>query len=206
MTPFKFRTLESAPAESRPLLQSKQKECGFVPHLEGQLAASPLVLRAYSTLFEQFESSSLSPAERLIVLLASSVENRDAFGVAAWTHRARESRYLPPTVIEALRMGDAIGNPRQDVLANLARQIARRGGRASGVPVAAFLAAGYQEHQVMEVLLGVSVAAMGAYASNLLQTPLNWELQLDWWTAPLRDPARDPLSSDQAAAKRTHAA
>jgi alkylhydroperoxidase family enzyme len=205
MTPFKSRSLESAPDASKPLLQGILKQFGFVPHLEGQLAAAPAALKAYIAMFEQFESSSLSPAERLVVLLASSVENRDAYGVAAWTHLARHSRFLSPAVIDALRVGDVVGNLRQDGLANLARQIVRRGGRSS--PLAAFLAAGFQPEQGLEVLLGVSLATMGAYASSLLRTPLNWELQPDWWAAPLREPLPDPLCSDSLVAPlQTHAA
>jgi alkylhydroperoxidase family enzyme len=207
VTYFKLRSLESAPEASRPVLQGTLKQFGFLPYLEGQLAAAPAALKAYCAMFDQFESTSLSPAERLVVLLAASVESRDAYGVAAWTHLARQSCYLLPAVIDALRMGNVIGNQRQDSLANLTRQIVRRGGRGHGTALAAFLAAGFQQEQALEVLLGVSLATMGAYASSLLRTPLNWELQPDWWVAPLPESDADPLPADCSAAPlHTHAA
>lgn len=191
MTPFKLRSLESAPAEAKPLLQRKLHRHGFVPHLAAQLAASPEALKAYSSLSHQFQSTSLSPGEQLVVLLAASVELRDALGVATWTHLARKTLYLLPPHIEALRFGDVLGNPRLDALANLARQIARRDGRGNGVAMAAFVAAGYEQAQALDVLVGVSQAIVGAHAACLLQTPLNGELQPDWWMAPLREPVKD---------------
>ncbi len=207
MTPFKFRTLETAPEEAKPLLQRKLNQFGFVPHLAGQLAASPEALKAYTSLLHQFQCTSLSPGEQLVVLLAASVENRDALGVATWTHLARKTLYLAPNLIDALRRGDVLGNPKLDALANLTRQIVHRGGRAHGVPLAAFVAAGYVHQQALEVLVGVSLAAMATYAGNLLQTPLNGEFQPDWWSAPLRDdPKQTPDPGADLATIRTQAA
>lgn len=207
MTPFKFRTLETAPDEAKPLLQRKLNQFGFVPHLAGQLAASPEALKAYTALLHQFQCTSLSPGEQLVVLLAASVESRDALGVATWTHLARKTLYLAPNLIDALRLGDVVCIPKLDALANLARQIVHRGGRAHGVALASFLAAGYQPQQALEVLVGVSLATMGAYAGNLLQTPLNGELQPDWWSAPLREVSKDSQSlGPDAASIRTQAA
>ena len=40
-----------------------------------------------------------------------------------------------------------------------------------------FLAAGYSQANVLEVVLGVSLATLCNYANNLAQTPINPELQ-----------------------------
>jgi alkylhydroperoxidase family enzyme len=41
----------------------------------------------------------------------------------------------------------------------------------------AFLAAGYNQGQALEVVLGVSLATLCNYANNLAKTPINPELQ-----------------------------
>ena len=47
MTDFIFHTLESAPEESRKMLEAVEKRMGFIPNLYLAFAESPRMLEAY---------------------------------------------------------------------------------------------------------------------------------------------------------------
>src|SRR5262245_6617654 len=64
MTHFTLHTPETAPAESRPLLESIGRSFGFVPNLFGVFAESPAALRGALAVYEAFAKSSLSPVEQ----------------------------------------------------------------------------------------------------------------------------------------------
>jgi len=64
MKPFTVHTLESAPQASKTLLESSQKDWGFIPTLHGVLAESAPTLEAYQQLFKLSTQSSMSPAEQ----------------------------------------------------------------------------------------------------------------------------------------------
>lgn len=184
MALFYSHTLETAPAESRALLEERVHEVGFLPNLDAQLAEVPGVLQAYSWLGDQFDHTSLSAVERQVVLLAVSVENEDEFSVAAHTHIARDNVGLDDRSITELRHGRPLSDARLDALATFTRAVVRSRGKAQGVPLAAFLGAGYTLKQALEVLLGVTLITMGAYASHLMNTAINDQLDPERWRRP----------------------
>ena len=75
--------LETAPEESRPLLEKIRKSYKFIPNLYGTFANSPVLLEGYLGLESVFEKGSLTVAERHLVLLAASIENDCKYCAAA---------------------------------------------------------------------------------------------------------------------------
>ncbi|HCM06019.1 MAG TPA: carboxymuconolactone decarboxylase, partial [Oceanospirillales bacterium] len=63
MSNFKIHTVESAPAESKAILEGAQKQNGFIPGLYGVLAESPNTLKAYTQLHGLFADSSFNAEE-----------------------------------------------------------------------------------------------------------------------------------------------
>jgi len=68
-----LHTLESAPAESIGILTEAKRKFGMIPNLLGILAEAPSALKAYLSIAEIFEQSSLNPTEQQVVLLTTSV-------------------------------------------------------------------------------------------------------------------------------------
>src|SRR5262245_27521376 len=89
MTQFTAHTAESAPAASRPLLEGIGRSFGFVPNLFGVFAESPAALRGALAIYEAFSTSSLSPAEQQLVMLAVSEANDCEYCVAAHSTLAK---------------------------------------------------------------------------------------------------------------------
>ncbi|MFZ5558518.1 MAG: carboxymuconolactone decarboxylase family protein [Pseudomonadota bacterium] len=64
----------------------------------------PLLLKAYVTLKDLFDNTSLTPTEQQIVLLAASFQNQCEYCVAAHTVIAGMQK-VPPGVVDAIRDG-----------------------------------------------------------------------------------------------------
>jgi len=181
MTHFKMHTIETAPEVSRPMLEAIRKELGFVPNQYAGLADSPVALKAFLTLSDLFAKSSLSPIEQQVVALAISVENGCEFSVSAHSAIARGAVKVPGPIIEALRTGGKLPEPRLETLATFVRTVIRAHGRVNDSAVKTFIDAGYSRAQMLDVILGVSMTTLSNYTNNILGTPLNKEFEGDRW-------------------------
>src|SRR5262249_48839492 len=75
-------TLESCPPKSKPALEGLQKALGLIPSLAATMAEAPALVNSFVGAFGQFHGSTLSPAERQVLLLSNAVANRCAWAVA----------------------------------------------------------------------------------------------------------------------------
>lgn len=180
MSLFVVHSQETAPEESRFALAGVKSKFGFVPNLMGMLADSPAALGGYLGIGEQFDKSSFTPAERHVVLLAVSFENACDYCMAAHSVVAGMSR-VPAAAIEALRTGGQLPDARLEALTRFTRAVVRQRGRVSESGVEAFLAAGFNRAQVLEVVLGVAMKTLSNYANHLAETPLDQAFSQARW-------------------------
>ena len=177
---FPVHTINSAPARSRPMLTDAGSAFGFVPNLLGMLAEAPAALEAYLGVSAAFQKSSLTPAEQQVVLLAVSVMNECQYCVAAHTTIANGAR-VPAGVVEALRGGQPIADPKLEALRRFTESVVRERGWANEA-LAAFYEAGYSRPQVLEVLVGVTQKTLSNYSNHLAETPLDGAFAKSAWT------------------------
>ena len=177
MSRLTIQTVESAPAESRERLANAEKSSGFLPNLLGVLANAPTALETYQVVSAINARSGLTATEREVVQITAATRNGCGFCVAGHTAIARKKLALPEEVIAALRNTQALRDPRLNALALFTLAVLEQRGRVSDGELAAFLKAGYAQANVLEVVLGVSLATLCNYANNLAQTPINAELQ-----------------------------
>lgn len=172
MSNLKPLTIDAAPAGSRELLQNVKQKYGFVPNLLGNMAHAPALLKSYLTLAGLFDETSLSPTERQIVLLATSVHHRCEYCVAAHTAIAGMQN-VPQDVVSALRDGVPIADSRLQALRQFAEQIVETRGWPSDESSQRFMDAGYTEAQVLEVLVGIGMKTLSNYTNHIAGTPLD---------------------------------
>ena len=172
MSKFDVHTQESAPSESQPLLEGVQKAFGFVPNVSAILAESPTTLKAYMTMSQIFDESSLTPAERQVVILAINEYNACHYCVAAHSVLA-EMHGVPVNAIDAIRDGDSIDEPRLEALRDFTSKVVDKRGWVDEVEIEAFLGAGFTLAQVLEVILGVAFKTISNYANHIAETPLD---------------------------------
>lgn len=118
-------------------------------------ASSPALLNGYVGLETAWEESSFSALERQVILLAASVENRCRYCIA--THAtALEGLKVNPQCIQAVRNRGSLGNQRLDTLVTLTRELVLERGFVAPNTWRRFLAAGFNEVALMDVLIGVA--------------------------------------------------
>jgi uncharacterized peroxidase-related enzyme len=181
MTKFTVHTMESAPEQSRPLLEGLRKAFGFVPNLFAVFAESPAALQGSLAMTEAFSASSLSPAEQQLVALAVSEANDCQFCVAAHSTIAKRIAKADPELVAAARAREPLSDPRLDSLVTFTRRLVEQRGFVADSEVAAFLAAGYSKAQVIEVLLGVGMKTFNNYVDHIAHVPLNDQFKAEAW-------------------------
>lgn len=180
---FEIHGVETAPEPSRAILESARQAFGFVPNLLGALANSPVALRAYTGLAEILEGGSLTPAERQVVLLTVSVANRCVYCVAAHTALAVGAG-VAGEVVEAIRNEQTPPDERLGTLSRVARRLVENRGWLSEGEVAAFLDAGFETAQLLEVITALAMKTLSNYTNHLAETPLDAPFQKTAWEPP----------------------
>ena len=181
MTKFTVHTMETAPARSRPLLESINKAFGFVPNLFAVFAESPAALQGALAMAEAFSASTLSPAEQQLVALAVSEANDCRFCVAAHSTIAKRVAKADPALVAATLAREPLSDPKLDALVTFTRRMVEQRGFVADADVAAFLDAGYTNGQVIEVLLGVGMKTFNNYVDHIAHVPLNDQFKAEAW-------------------------
>ncbi len=182
MITFPVHSSETAPEGSKPILAATQKKFGFVPNIIRVFAEAPAIAEAYTTVMDIFERSSLSDAEQQTVLLSVSLANGCGYCMAAHTKIA-QMRGVPSEVVEALRTGTTLPDPKLDALAVLTRSIVETRGWPSEAAKEAFFAAGYGTREYLEVIVGVTVKTLSNYVNHAADTPLDTAFDAHKWAA-----------------------
>lgn len=183
MTDFNQYDATNAPEAARPLLNTAKAAYGFVPNLLATMAESPAILEGYMTLAGILDKSTLSPAERQVVLLTASYENGCTYCMAAHSVIAQGAG-LSEDAIAAIRNGSTLPDAKQEALAEFTRVIVRERGFANEAAVNAFLGAGFTKANIFDVILGVSLKTMSNYTNHIAETPVDAAFQPQAWTKP----------------------
>jgi len=183
MVDIPIRTLDDAPEEARPLLETAKGKFGFVPNVLGELANAPAALEGYLTLSELLGRTSLSPVEQQVLLLAISFANECDYCMAAHSGGALRGG-VPQETVDALRDGTPVPDERLEALRTFAAKTTANRGHLADADVQAFLGAGYDVQQVLEVLLAVGLKTISNYTNHLARTPLDPQLEGMAWSGP----------------------
>lgn len=180
MSMFKIHTIESAPAESKPMLEGAQQSFGMVPNLLAVLSEAPGVLDAYTQLHNRFENSSFTADELTVVWQAINVEHECHYCVPAHTAIAGMMK-VDPAITEALRNETALPTEKLEKLRETTLAMVRSRGRLTDAEMDAFFAAGYTQRQLLEIVLGLSQKVISNYVNHLAHTPIDAPFQKFAW-------------------------
>lgn len=172
---------DTAPEAAREILTSAKKTYGFLPNLLGAMAEAPALVKAYTTLSRIFEETSFSAAERQVVLLTVSYENRCEYCVAAHSVVAAMQK-VPDDVVGAIRNGKPIADAKLEALRRYTTAVAASRGWPTEEDTKVFLAAGYGKQQVLEVVLGVGFKTLSNYTNHIAKTPLDEAFRKGAWS------------------------
>jgi len=183
MLDYQVHTVETAPEKSQDLMANVAEKMGFVPNILGVFAESPVALKAYLVLSAALAEGTLSNAERQIVLLTASYENECRYCMAAHTTIAAGQK-VDKSVVDALREGQPIADPKLEALRAFTREMVVNRGRLSSSDVQKVIDAGYTQAQVLEVVVGVSLKTLTNYSNHIVSPPVDPEFAANEWQHP----------------------
>ncbi len=169
---FNLPTQDTAPEASKPLLAAVKGAWGFTPNLIRLFSNSPAALKGVWALLGAFEETTLTPAERQVVLLTASIANDCHYCTAAHTTMGLGAGLTKPQ-LDAIRDDRPIDDARLEALRRFTRLLVQQRGYASEGEIQAFLVAGFEKTQVLEVVLGIAAKTLTNYTNHLAGTPLD---------------------------------
>ena len=181
---FDYLTKVDAPAESLPQIERSLKTYGFLPKLHAIMANAPATYKAYLDNFELFETATtLSPLEQQIVFQTSNYENNCHYCMPGHTYIMKAAG-MPEDIIEALREGEPLSDPKLETLRRFTQQVIELRGHLPEDKLNTFFAAGYTPRQALEVLVGLAAKLLSNFTNALAHTELDEAVKQYAWTHP----------------------
>ena len=176
------QSLETAQGKAKAVLEQAQAAVGFIPNMYARMVHSPGLLDTYLHGYAAFRNDSgFTPPEQEVVFLVISHENGCEYCVGAHSFLADMKSKLDPAVTDAIRDGLPIADAKLAALATFTRTLVKSRGLPSKAAVQSFLAAGYSEQQILEIVLAISVKTLSNYANHLFHTPLDPVFEARRW-------------------------
>ncbi|MDM1544448.1 carboxymuconolactone decarboxylase family protein [Ignatzschineria indica] len=178
MSRLTLHTLETTPKDATLRVQNVLKNSGFIPNLIAVLANAPTALEMYQEVGKINARTSLSSAEIEVVQITAAKVNECAFCVAGHTKIAVAKKLFSDETLAAIRTLTPFREEDQklDALACFTIAVMINKGAVSDEALQDFFAAGYNEQQAVEVILGIALATLCNYTNNLAQNSINQEL------------------------------
>ncbi len=166
-------TINDAPAASQPLLESVKKQLGVVPNLFRLVANSPAALEGYLGLSGALSKGALPAATRERIALAVAEINGCDYCLSAHTYIGKNLAKLDDAEITANRSG-ASNDPKADAAVRFAAKVVRERGHVSEDDVRAVRLAGYDDAQVIEIVLHVALNTWTNYINEVAKTDIDF--------------------------------
>ena len=166
-------SLESAPADSQPLLQAVKQQIGSVPNLFRLVSNSPAALEGYLGMNGALAKGALPAATRERIALAVAEINGCSYCLSAHTYLGKHVAKLDDAEMTANRSG-ASNDPFADAAVRFAARVAELRGHVGNDDVAAVKAAGYSDAQIVEIVQHVALNTWTNYINEVAQTDIDF--------------------------------
>jgi len=168
-------TIEEAPAAAQPLLNAVKAQLGSVPNLFRLVANSPAALEGYLGLNAALGKGQLPAATRERIAIAIAEINGCDYCLSAHTYLGHALAKLDAAEIAANRDGTST-DPKADAAVRFAASVARQRGHVEASEVAAVKSAGYDDSQVIEIVLHVALNTWTNYINEVAKTEIDFPI------------------------------
>lgn len=169
-------TIDASPAASQPLLEAVKKQLGSAPNLFRMLGVSPAALEGYLGLSGALGKGRLDARTRTRIAMVVAEKNGCGYCLAAHAFLGENFAKLTPAELEANRRAHSADAQAEAALKFAARLVERRG-HVEEAEVQALKAAGYDDAQVVEIILHVAVNTLTNYVNSALGTEIDFPVQ-----------------------------
>jgi uncharacterized peroxidase-related enzyme len=173
MNRISIPTAELTPAATLPLLDAVNKQLGVTPNLMKMLGNSPAALAGYLNLNAAIGKGTIGAKTGERIALAVAEFNRCGYCLAAHTYLGKNVAKLDDAEIAANRKGSS-ADPKADAAVRFAVAVAKARGHVSDVAVEAVKRAGYNDGEVMEIVVHVALNTLTNYVNEVAQTEIDF--------------------------------
>jgi uncharacterized peroxidase-related enzyme len=165
--------LQSAPAQSKDILEKGQSTYGFIPNLWAVMAESPALLKAYTTAYEIYQNETiLDSKEQHLIALTISTTNDCGYCKAAHSMIGRMVG-LDENTLDKIKNNQSLDDSKLESLRTFTKIVLEKSGLPSEGDINTFINAGYTKQHVLEVILGIGVKIISNYTNHLANTPID---------------------------------
>ena len=166
-------TIAAAPAATHAALEAVNKQLGVVPNLFRLVATSPAALDGYLGLNGALAKGKLPAATRERIALAVAEINGCSYCLSAHSYLAKNLAKLDDGEIAANRAGGST-DPKADAAVRFAAKLVTTRGHVSETDVNAVRLAGYDDAQLLEIVLHVALNTLTNYVNEAFATEIDF--------------------------------
>ena len=166
-------SIADAPTAAQPLLEAVKKQLGIVPNLFRLVSNSPAALEGYLALSAALGKGALPAATRERVALAVAEINGCSYCLSAHSYLGKTLAKLDEAEILANRMGHS-NDPKADAAVQFAAKVVKARGHVSDDDMRAVKLAGYDDAQVVEIVMHVALNTWTNYINEVAQTVVDF--------------------------------
>jgi AhpD family alkylhydroperoxidase len=178
--PFTEYTVESAPPATRRFLTATRDHLGYVPAAMARMVVSPQLTEGFLKLTAIFDSTTLDPLAREVLVMTIATRNGCHICVAMHT-AALTALDASPELIAALRGSEPLADERLDAIRVFTLRVLETAGDVGDAALRDFLARGYTTQNALEVVLGIGTYTMSTLANRLTGAPVDDQLAAYAW-------------------------
>ena len=166
-------SITDAPAASQPLLEAVKKQLGVVPNLFRVVSNSPAALEGYLGLSGALAKGTLPAATRERIALAVAEINGCTYCLSAHSYLGKNLAKLDEAEIMANRHGRS-NDPKADAAVHFAATVTKARGHVEDADLRAVKMAGYNDAQIVEIVLHVALNTWTNYINEVAQTVVDF--------------------------------
>lgn len=166
-------SIEAAPAAAQPLLEAARKQLGSVPNLFRVIADSPAALEGYLGLNAALGKGTLDAKTRERLAIAIAEVNGCGYCLSAHTYLGKNLAKLDDAEITANRHASS-NDPKAAAAVRFAAAVVGARGHVADADVAAVKAAGFDDAQIVEIVLHVALNTLTNYVNEVAKTTIDF--------------------------------
>lgn len=173
MSRIAIHTVENAPSAAQPLLAAVKQQLGTVPNLMKLLAANPAALEGYLALGGALGKGRLDVGLRERIALLVAEHNGCDYCLSAHTYLGQHVARLPAGELAAARDARS-ADPRAEAALAFAHAVVRQRGQVTDAELAAVREAGFDDAEVLEIVVHVALNVLTNYVNNVARTTIDF--------------------------------
>ena len=171
-TRIKTLNPDTTTGKSKELFDLVNKKLGFIPNLIKVFGNSPATLQTYLSLGELSDSGNFSNKFREQLALAIAEENNCNYCLSAHTAIGKMTG-LSEAEINSSRKGDALDKKVKTAL-QFAQSVTKKRGNVTSEEIKVFKEAGYDDGDVLEIVLNVVANTLTNYVNHIAETEIDF--------------------------------